>query len=316
MTTAPPPPLPYGTTNGRGILLLLAGLVLFSMQDLILKLLSGDYPLYQAMIFRSLTALPILAWLVHRDGGLGTLATPGTGRMIRRGLIMFVAYTSYYLALPALPIATTVALYFSGPLFITVLSVVMLHERVGPRRWLAVLAGFAGVVLMVRPGASLFEWAALLPVLSGLTYGLSMILARQIGRTESAAAMAFWGNAVFLVLALGMALVFGAGAHASDSHPTLGFLTRGWAEATAFDTALMCACGVIAAAGLVLLTQAYRIAEANVIAPFEYSAMLWGVLWGWVFFADWPDAVEWAGIAIIIGAGLYVAWREGRRAGG
>ena len=150
----------------------MAGIAVFSVQDLILKLLSGAYPLHQAMVLRSLTALPLLLLLVHRDGGLGTLFTPNTRAMILRGGVMFLAYTSYYLALAALPMATTVALYFSAPLFITILSVVILKETVGPRRWVALFAGFAGVLIMVRPGGDLFDWAALLPVIAGLTLSL------------------------------------------------------------------------------------------------------------------------------------------------
>ena len=230
--------------------------------------------------------------------------------MIWRGVVMFTAYTSYYLALAALPMATTVALYFSAPLFITVLSVVMLKEQVGPRRWLALLAGFAGVVIMVRPGGSLFDWAALLPVLAGATYALSMISARKMGSTETAAALAFWGNAVFLAAALIMSAILGAGQFADEAHPSLAFLLRGWAMPSGFDLMLMMSCGIIAAAGLTLLTQAYRIAESSVVTPFEYTGLIWSVIYGWIFWSDWPIAIEWAGIAIIVGAGLYVLWRE------
>ena len=292
-----------------GILCLCVGLGLFSVQDLILKLLSGSYPLSQVMVFRSLTALPLLLLLTAREGGLGTLFTPGTKAMIGRGFVMFAAYAAYYLALPALPLATTVALYFSAPLFITLLSVPMLGETVGWRRLLAVLTGFGGVLIILRPGTGLFEIAALLPVLSGLCYGLSMIFARQLGTRESAPAMAFWGNAVFLAIAVLMALALG-GTTAPDLHPSLAFLLRAWVWPSAIDATLMAGCGVIAALGLTLLTQAYRIADANTVAPFEYSAMLWGILWGWAFFAEWPDSVAWVGIATIGAAGLFVLWRE------
>lgn len=295
--------------SALGILCLCAGLGLFSVQDLILKLLSGSYPLSQAMVFRSLTALPLLLLLAHRDGGLGTLFTPGTRAMIARGLVMFVAYAAYYLALPALPLATAVALYFSAPLFITLLSIPMLGETVGWRRGLAVLAGFGGVLIILRPGAGVFDIAALLPVLSGFCYAVSMISARRLGQRESAPAMAFWGNLVFLGLAAAMALGFG-GATAPDLHPSLAFLMRAWVWPTVLDATLMAGCGVIAALGLTLLTQAYRIADANAVTPFEYSAMLWGILWGWAFFAEWPDALAWTGIATIVAAGLFVLWRE------
>lgn len=301
---------PLPVRNAAGVAFLIAGVAVFSVQDLILKLLSGAYPLHQAMVLRSLTAIPFLLLLVHLDGGLRSLFTPGTRAMIWRGVVMFVAYTAYYLALAALPMATTVALYFSAPLFITILSVFFLSETVGPRRWIALMAGFAGVLIMVRPGGDLFEWAALLPVLSGFAYAISMIAARRLGSTESAAALAFWGNAVFLAAALAMSAILGTGAFASETHPSLAFLLRGWVMPTGFDLMLMMACGVIAAAGLTLLTQAYRIGEASVVTPFEYTGLLWSVIYGWAFWQQWPTMPDWAGIAIIIGAGLYILWRE------
>ena len=294
----------------RGILFLIAGIAVFAVQDLILKLLSGTYPLHQAMVIRSLTAAPLLLVLVHLNGGARTLFTPGLHRMIGRGFVMFIAYTSYYLALAALPLATTVALYFAAPLFITLLSVLILHEKVGPMRWLAVAAGFAGVIIMVRPGSDLFDWAAPLAVISGLTYGISMVAARKLGTTETAAALAFWGNAVFLGCALILSGIFGTGDFAGVGHKSVAFMTRGWVMPTGFGVGLMMACGVIAAAGLTLLTQAYRISESNVVAPFEYTALVWGVLYGWMFWSDWPDTTGWIGIGIIVGAGLFVIWQE------
>ena len=296
--------------NTAGILFLIAGIAVFGVQDLILKLLSGTYPLHQAMVLRSLTAVPFLLILVRLNGGLASLITPGLRGMIARGFVMFGAYTSYYLALAALPLATTVALYFAAPLFITLLSVLILHEKVGPLRWLAVGAGFVGVIIMVRPGSDLFDWAAPLAVLSGLTYGVSMVSARRMGITETAAALAFWGNAVFLFCALILSGIFGTGDFAGAGHKSIAFMTRGWVMPSGFDTLLMMTCGVIAAAGLTLLTQAYRISQSNVVAPFEYTALIWGVLYGWVFWADWPDTIGWIGIAIIVGAGLFVIWLE------
>lgn len=297
--------------NTFGILCLVAGIAIFSVQDLILKLLSGTYPLPQAMVLRSLTALPFLLLITRVfDGNLRTIASAGWPRMVARGLLLFLSYTSYYLALAALPIATTVALYFTAPLMITILSVVMLGEAVNWRRWLAVVAGFAGVVILVRPGSDLFDWAALMPVFCGLTYGLSMVLARRMGETDTAAAMAFWGNIVFLTSALFLSVIFGTGRFEGQSHPSLQFLTRGWVWPTVLDTALMCLCGLIAAMGLTLLTQAYRVAQSSTVAPFEYTSIFWGVLWGWYFWSDLPDSTGWLGIAIIIGAGLYILHRE------
>ncbi len=299
------------SSTSAGILCLVSGIAIFSVQDLILKLISGDYPLHQAMMLRSLAAVPCLLLIVRWfDGGLGGLLSRTWPAMLGRGLLNFTAYTAYYLALAALPMATTVALYFTAPLLITVLSVVVLHERVSARRWLAVLAGFGGVLIMVRPGGALFDWAALLPVFCGFAYAGSMILARTMGTRDSAAAMAFWGNIAFLLCAAALSLWFGRGGAADDLHPSLAFLTRGWVMPTMRDLLMMASCGVIAAIGLTLLTQAYRIAQSSVVAPFEFTFAFWGILWGWLFWGDLPDAFGWLGIAVIVAAGIYVLRAE------
>ena len=293
--------------NRPAIIALVAGIAVFSVQDLILKLISGDYPLHQAMVLRSVTAIPFMLALTRfMDGTLSTLFAGNWLAMLARGLLNFLAYTAYYVALAALPMATTVALYFTAPLFITLLSIALLSEKVGIDRWLALALGFGGVVVMVRPGGALFDWAALLPVFCGFAYALSMVLARIMGNRNSAAAMAFWGNIAFLLCSLALAAVFGWGAHAGASHPSLAFLTRGWVWPTAMDAFLMCACGAIAAVGLTLLTLAYRNGENSVVAPYEFTFAFWGLLWGWAFFGDLPDALGWVGIAVIILAGIYV----------
>lgn len=300
------------SANGVGILCLCAGIAIFSVQDLILKLLSANYPLSEAMVLRSITAIPfMLAIVAWYDGGLSSLISRRWGAMLARGLLNFVAYTSYYLALAALPMATTVALYFTAPLIIVILSVVMLKEPVSLQRWLAVAVGFFGVVIIIRPGGELFDWAAFLPILGGFAYALSMIMARTMGSKDSAAAMAFWGNNAFLLCGLALTASFGAGQTADSVHPSLAFLTRGWAIPSLTDAGLMCACGLIAAVGLTLLTQAYRIGQSSIVAPFEFSFAFWGILWGWLIWGQWPDAMGWLGTAIIIGAGVYVLRAEG-----
>ncbi len=298
---------PNLSTATIGILCLMGGVAIFSVQDLILKLLSDRYPLHEAMVLRSLTAIPFLLVITRWfDGSLRTLITRTWLAMLLRGLLNFCAYTAYYLALAALPMATTVALYFTAPLIIVVLSVVLLKEPVSRARWTAVVVGFAGVLLMVRPGGDIFDWAALLPIFCGFAYAFSMILARTMGKHDTAAAMAFWGNIAFLLCALVLSAIFGSGGSGAALHPSLAFLTRGWVMPSAFDLLLMCACGGIAAIGLTLLTHAYRVSQSSVVAPFEFTFAFWGVLWGWLFFGDLPDRLGWIGIGVIIAAGIYV----------
>lgn len=297
----------------RGILALVVGIAVFSLQDVILKRLSGDYPLYQAMIIRSLTAVPLLLIIVRvLDGRLSTITTPNWRWMFARGFLNFVAYTAYYLGLAAMPMADTVALFFTAPLFITVAAALVFRERIGPMNILALLAGFAGMLMIFNPSASVFDPAALLPVLGAFGYALTQLATRVLGRTETAGAMTFWGNLTFLVSALSLAVIFGSGSYDGATHPSLAFLTRGWQEMPIRDLLLFMACGLIASIGLSLLTYAYRVAPSSSVAPFEYSFIIWGVLWGWLFWAQLPAVPAWGGIALLIGAGLLVIRVEAR----
>jgi drug/metabolite transporter (DMT)-like permease len=299
------------TATQRGILALVVGIAVFSLQDVILKRLSGEYPLYQAMIIRSLTAVPLLLIIVRvLDGRLSTITTPNWGWMFARGFLNFVAYTAYYLGLAAMPMADTVALFFTAPLFITLAAALFFKERIGATNILALLAGFAGMLMIFNPSASVFDPAALLPVLGAFGYALTQLATRVMGRTETAGAMTFWGNLSFLASALALAAVFGSGAHDGATHPSLAFLTRGWQEMPVTDLLLFMACGLIASIGLSLLTYAYRVAPSSSVAPFEYSFIIWGVLWGWLFWAQLPATLAWGGIALLIVAGLIVIRKE------
>lgn len=298
----------------RGILALVVGIAVFSLQDVILKRLSGDYPLYQAMIIRSLTAVPLLLIIVRvLDGRLSTITTPNWGWMFARGFLNFVAYTAYYLGLAAMPMADTVALFFTAPLFITLAAALVFKERIGPMNLLALLAGFVGMLMIFNPTASVFDPAALLPVLGAFGYALTQLATRVLGRTETAGAMTFWGNLSFLVAALALAAVFGSGSYEGATHPSMAFLVRGWQEMPLRDLLLFMACGLIASIGLSLLTYAYRVAPSSSVAPFEYSFIIWGVLWGWMFWDQLPTTLAWAGIAALIGAGLLVIRAEAEK---
>jgi drug/metabolite transporter (DMT)-like permease len=309
-------PARAGGSRLTAALCLIAGVFVFSIQDVILKLMSGSYPMTQAVALRSFVSVPImLAVVAMTAGGLRKLWTRRIGLHLLRSTIMLGAYTSYYLALPAMPLAAVVTLFFTGPLFITALSYPILGERVEARQVIAVIVGFAGVVVTYHPGVGLFDWASLLPVISAFAYGLSQTMARQIGGSESAPVMAFYMNLVYLVGALAMAAVFGSGAFAHEGmHPSLAFLLRPWTFGNPADLLILASCGAIAAAGTVLLTHAYRIAAVSFVAPFEYVGLIWAACWGYLFFGELPDLFMIAGAALIVGAGLYML-SAGRRRG-
>ncbi|MGE4247566.1 MAG: DMT family transporter, partial [Parvibaculaceae bacterium] len=202
----------------RGMACIVAGVAIFSVQDLVIKLLSGDYPLHQAMTIRSLTATPLLLLLVLYEVGWNGVIARRPGALLLRGVVMFCAYTGYYLGLAAMPIATCIALFFTAPLFITILSIPLLGERAGPRRWAAVLFGFTGMLVMLRPDSDVFIWTSLLPVFAALCYGLSQIMARRLGTFDRASVMALYGNGVFLIGGLLLSAVFGSGAFADEDN--------------------------------------------------------------------------------------------------
>jgi drug/metabolite transporter (DMT)-like permease len=290
------------------IICLTSGMAIITLQDVILKVLSDVYPVHQAITIRALVALPLLLLFIFLDSGLHKLSTRQAPVLLLRGAVMFSAYTAYYLGLASLPLVTCMALYFVAPIFVTIFASVFLGERVGPRRWSAVTIGFAGILIVLRPGGD-FTVALFLPLFAGFAYAASAVMARSLAVEQRAPVMAFYGNGAYLLGGLLLASLFSAGGFSGGEDKSLDFLMRGWTFPAPMDLVLLAACGGIAAAGTVLLTQAYRIAQSSIVAPFEYTALMWGVAYGWIFWRDWPDTMTWLGIAIIIGCGLYILRR-------
>jgi drug/metabolite transporter (DMT)-like permease len=288
-----------------GIVSLCFGVLVFSLQDPLIKAVSGAYPLTQVMAIRSIVALPILLAAVHMDVGLGALFSRRFLLLTLRATILFSSYTAYYLAVAALPLAEAIALYFMAPLFIMALAGPYLGERVSRQTLATVLVGLAGVLVMLRPGAGLFDWAALLSLASAALYALSQLMARKLGGTESSTVMAFYQNAVYLVGAALAASLFASAGIENAAHPSLQFLVRPWVWPATGDLLMMGACGFVAPVGMILLSQAYRLAPANSVATFEYTGILWTPLWGLLFFAEMPRETTVVGAALIIGAGLF-----------
>jgi drug/metabolite transporter (DMT)-like permease len=293
------------TRNIAGMAALAFGIFIFSTQDAIIKSISGDYAVTQAIVTRSLVSLPILAAMVHAESGLRSLISANFWGLVARGVILLTSYTAYYMAFPALPLAEAIALFFVSPIFVTLLAGPLLGENVSLKSWLAVAIGFAGVLFIVRPGDALFEPAALLSLISAATYALAMVLARKLGVSEPATVMAFYQNGAYLLGAIVIAGVCAALGLTKLGHPSLDFLVRPWVTPTLRDFLLMGACGVIAAIATSLLTQAYRLAEANFVTVFEYTGMIWAPLWGFLFFAEIPRWTTLIGMLLIVAAGVY-----------
>jgi len=297
----------------RGIACIVAGVSLLSIQDAVIKGLSDDYPVFEILFVRSLVAISLLVAMAWFRGGLGLLRTRRPLTHLLRGSLLFASIISYALALAALSLPEAMSLLYSAPLFMTALSVPMLGESVGIGSWGAVAVGFLGVLVIMQPETSSFTLAALLGLLSGLTYAISALLVRRLGATDSAEAMAFSATLVFLAASAVAGLAFGHGGIAAGNTPSMAFLLRGWTWSPAVDFGLMALCGVVAAFGFYLLSQAYRVAPAAVVAPFEYSSLPFAVLWGYLFWGTLPGTHLWLGIALVVGSGLYVLRREAIR---
>lgn len=295
MPTALTDPSPRQAT-ARGIACIMAGIFCLAVSDSLAKWLGSHYAPIQLLFLRSLIALPLVVALALAMGGRRALRTRHPGLHLLRGAINVASATCFYLGLALLPLAETTAIAYAAPLFVIGLSAMVLREPVQPRHWAAVLAGFAGVMVVVRPGMAGFQAAALLPLATALGYAAMMLTARRIGPEEGM-------PTTMLYIALGQ-LVFSAVLQPWYWRPVAADTLPGFLGIALFSTL-----------GLGLITEAFRVAPASVVAPFDYSGMIWAVLLGWLFWRELPDVWAWSGSALIVGSGLYVALSEARRPG-
>ena len=284
----------------------------FTTSDMAIKWLSGDYPLHQIIMVRAVTALLLtLAILIPLEGGYRILLSSRWRLHILRGAVVVLANMTFFLGLASLPLGEATAIFFVAPLLITAFSAVLLAEKVGPRRWIAVFVGLLGVLVMLQPGSAAFQVAALLPLAAALFYALLQILTRTLGSTERASTMAAYIQICFVVVSGSFGLVAGDGRFVGpEAGPQMTFLLRAWVWPSTADAAIMLAIGVLSATGGYLMSQGYRISEAALVAPFEYVALPLAVFWSVLLWGDWPDALSWLGIALICGAGLFIFYRE------
>lgn len=296
-----------------GVLFAAGGTLIFSVNDVAIKFLSGGYALHQVILIRAIVAMAFILAVIHAsERGWSQIATSRPRAHLLRVLIVMLSNVSYFTGLAAMPMADAVAVAYVSPIVVTLLSIVVLHEKVGPRRWAAIGVGMLGVIIMLRPGAGVIQPAAVLVLFSAVLYASGNLLARHMGGTESAMTLSFYVQAGFIVVSLSMGLWVGDG-HLATEDPLWGFLFRPWIWPPLADWPVFLATGLAVGIGGMMVTQAYRTAEAGLIAPFEYVGMPMAILWGVVVFGSFPDATAWVGIALICGSGLYVIWREAVR---
>ena len=298
-------------SNTSGILLALGGGVILSMNDLAIKALSGTYALHQIILIRAFIGMALVLILMGISGnGFRQILTRRPGAHLLRTCIVMVSNITYFVGLSLMPLADAVAVAFVSPLFVTMMSALILREQVGPRRWAAVAMGLLGVVIMTRPGEGMIQPAAILVLISAFCYASSHMMTRRMRDTESAATLSFYVQVGFICVSTSFGLATGDGHMAQAPGTTWEFLFRPWHVPPLGDWWAFAATGVAVGIGGLMMSQAYRTTEAALIAPFEYIGMPMAIFWGVIVFGTWPDRTAWAGIALICGAGLYTLWRE------
>lgn len=280
----------------RGIAHAALGVFLFSAHDVVVKWLVADFPVLEIIFFRSLAALIPCVLFVRREGGLRALRVRRRRLLVLRGLLGVGAFGTFYLAYAFLPLADVIAIGFSAPLFVTALSGPLLGEKVGGRRWAAVVAGFFGVLIMVRPGSQVFQAAALFALTGSALYALAMIATRRLVATETTAAVIVFSNLIYITVG-GVSLLYR------------------WVPPSLGDALMLAGVGLISGCAQFAMTQAYRYARAATVAPFDYTALVWAIFFGYLVWGDLPGVGVALGAPLVIGTGLYILRREAAASG-
>lgn len=281
-----------------GILLINAAVVIFTTMDAVIKGVSETFPTGQLVFFRNLFAFaPILIFMASQ-GGL-SLRTRHLGGHLLRGLFGVSAMYCYFLSYKLLPLSEAIALGLSGPIFLTILSIPFLGEKVGIRRWSACIVGFIGVLIMTRPGAGVWQAAALVPLLGAVFYALAMISIRKLTGTERSGTIVFYFTAFATLAGLVTAPL-------GNVWPEFA-----WAwPADPWQWATVMLIGLIGGCAQILITIAFRCAPVSVVAPFDYMALVYGFILGFMFFHEVPDAYLIVGGAVVVMSGIYIVHRE------
>lgn len=296
------------SANLKGIGFLILGMLIISLQAVAVKWIGGSYPVLEMVVLRNLVALPFTLLFFRSEGGRGLPATRQFRLQFIRGLFLFLSYTTFMMGLAALPLAEVESIRFSGPMMITLLSMVLLGEKVELRRWLALVVGFLGVLLIVRPGSASFNLGSIFILISVLFYALTVISTRKLQTTDSSATMAFFSSLVYLAAALTLVPLTLLVGELPNAHPGIAFLFRNWTIPTLIDGIIMGGLGLVWAGWTFCMARAYSLAQASVAAPFEYLSLPINVMWGFAIWKEIPTLLTWAGAGLTLLSGLFILY--------
>ena len=296
--------------NPKGIVFILIAMMVFSVQDGIMKHIYNFVSLYEIYLIRTVVSFVlILLFLIITKKPI-VFKSQYPLLTFTRVILFFFGFSSFYVSLTVLPLGTATALFFVTPFLITIFAHFFLKEEIGLRRWSAVVVGFIGVYITLNPDFSNFNYLSLLPILCALCYSLSMIIIKKTSDKDSVYTQTFTFYIGAIIISIIFYFIIGDGQYNVSGHPASQFIFREWFVDFNSNILLMTATGVTATLAFLFLFTAYSIASPAVVSPFEYSILFWSPLVGWLYFDEIPSLNTVVGILIIVSSGVYIFMRE------
>ena len=296
--------------NSKGIILILLGMLAFAVQDSIMKYIYSYVSLYEVYSIRTLVSLVLIFSFLKFTKRPVVFKTQYPFLTFCRVVLFFFGFSFFYVSLTVLPLATATALFFVTPFLITIFAKFILKDKIGPRRWVAVIVGFIGVYIILNPDFNNFDYMSLTPIACAFCYSLSMIIIKMTSEKDSVYTQTFTFYIGAIIISLVFYFTFGDGRYDTADHPASQFIFREWFNNLENSILFMVATGFTASAAFLLIFTAYRIASPAVVSPFEYTILIWSTLSGWFIFNEVPDLKTLAGMTLIVCGGIYIFIRE------
>jgi len=296
--------------NPKGIIFILLAMLVFSIQDSIMKYIYNYASLYEVYLTRTLVSFGIILLFLKFTKKPIIFKTQYPLLTFCRVILFFFGFSFFYVSLTVLPLGTATALFFVTPFLITIFAKFFLKEQIGPRRWLAVIIGFIGVYVILNPDFSNFDYMSLTPILCALCYSLSMIIIKLTSEKDNVYTQTFSFYIGAVIISIIFYFIIGDGQYNTIDHPASKFIFREWFINLEISMWLMISTGITASIAFIFVFTAYRIASPAVVSPFEYSILLWSTLSGWFFFNEIPDLNTLIGMFLIVFGGIYIFARE------
>ncbi len=299
--------------NPKGIILILLGMAFFSIQDSLIKFIYEDTALYELYFGRAVTAFILLAIFLKIQNQKLILKTHYPLLTTFRVMCFFFGFSFFYISLTFMSLAMANALFFSSPFFVSILAIIFLKEKVGIRRWIGIAVGFTGVFIVLDPSFTDFDYSKLAPVACALCYSISMIITKYTSDKDNVYTQMGHLYIGAIIISIVFFIFTGEGQLNTFSDPTLQFIFREWFTNPNYAWPFIIAMGVIASFSFYCVFSAYSVASPSVVSLFEYSLIIWAMLIGYFLFNDIPTVKTFIGVALIIGAGIYIYIREKAR---